>query len=193
MTESRKRPRLQLRSHARDARDELLRRFMDDVTGRERRLADDVSRAEKTAKQLRSELASERNYSSRVRQEREEAKNKVAAVLKETAAARAAGEKTQEELSELRTSLEENKKKVAELEALVTEATRIKNRERFSRDEDVKKQTALPPTTCLCLSASPHTYPFGGCVRRVDELCIKKHNLKHAGIQQISLLKQQCG
>jgi len=79
---------------------------MDDVTGRERRLADYVSRAEKTAKQLRSELTSERNYSSRVRQEREEAKNKVTAVLKETAAARAAGEKTQEELNELRTSLE---------------------------------------------------------------------------------------
>jgi len=110
MTESRKRPRLQLRSHARGARDELLRRFMDDVTGRERRLADDVSRAEKAAKQLRSEVASERNYFSRVRQEWEEAKNKAAAVLKDTAAARAAGEKTQEELSELRTGLEENRK-----------------------------------------------------------------------------------
>ena len=144
MGESHKRPRLQLRSRARD---DLLQKFMDDVTSRERHLADDVSRAEKAAKQMRSELQSERNYSSRVRQEREEAKHKLAEVFKETATTRAERSKTQEELAELRKDLEESKKRVTELEALVADATRIKNRERFSRDEEVKKHTAFshPP------------------------------------------------
>jgi len=93
------------------ARDDLLQKFIDDVTSRERHLADDVLRAEKAAKQMRSELQSERNYSSRVRQERDETKNKLAAVLKETATTRAERSKTQEELSELRQDLEERKKK----------------------------------------------------------------------------------
>jgi len=136
----------------------LLQKFIDDVTSRERHLADDVLRAEKAAKQMRSELQSERNYSSRVRQERDEAKNKLAAVLKETATTRAERSKTQEELSELRQDLEESKKKVTELEALVAEATRIKNRERCTRDEQVKKRTALFSTPCPFLSTSPHAY-----------------------------------
>jgi len=140
MAESRKRPRLQLRSRVRD---DLLQKFMDDVTSRERRLADDVSRVEKTAKQLRSELASERNYSTRVRQERDEAKNKVVAILKDFAASRADRSKTQEELSKLCRDLEESKNKVMEMEVLVAEATRIKNQEPFARDEKVKKRTAF--------------------------------------------------
>jgi len=152
MEKSRQRPQFQLRSRTRS---DLLQKFINDVTCRERHLTDDVSRAEKTAKQLRSELASEQNYSNRVRQERDEAKNKFAAILKDVAAIRADRSKTQEELTKLHRDLEESTHKVTEMEALVAEATRRKNQELFARDEKVKKRTAFfQPSTHLCLSIS---------------------------------------
>ena len=67
-----KKPRLQLRSRARD--DVLLHRLLTEVRSHEKKVKDELRRADETIAHLRTDLGQERAYSSRVKKEREQAR-----------------------------------------------------------------------------------------------------------------------
>ena len=112
-----KKPRLQLRSRARD--DVLLHRLLTEVRAHERKVKDDLRRADEAIADLRSDLEKERGYNSRVKKEREQAKAKLEDSLAES-------ESALRELAELRVAYDSrettNKGRVAELEANLAES-----------------------------------------------------------------------
>ena len=133
-----KQPRLQLRSRARD--DVLLHRLLTEVRAHEKKVKDELRRADETIAHLRTDLDQERAYSSRVKKEREQARGKLEDALAEADAAR-------HELAEMRATLDSretsHKRMLADLEAGLADAQRKKNRERVARDAEVKKNTAM--------------------------------------------------
>ena len=67
-----KKPRLHLRSRARD--DVLLNRLLSEVRSHEKKVREELRRADETIADLQSELDQERGYTSRVKTEREQAR-----------------------------------------------------------------------------------------------------------------------
>jgi hypothetical protein len=118
----------------------LLNRLLTEVRAHERKVKDELRRADETIAHLRSDLEHERVYSSRVKKEREQARGKLEDALAEVDTAR-------HELAELRATLDSretsHKRKLSDVEANLADALRKKNRERVARDAEVKKQTTM--------------------------------------------------
>jgi septal ring factor EnvC (AmiA/AmiB activator) len=118
----------------------LLNRLLTEVRAHERKVKDELRRADETIAHLRSDLEHERVYSSRVKKEREQARSKLEDALAEVDTAR-------HELAELRATLDSretsHKRKLSDVEANLADALRKKNRERVARDAEVKKQTTM--------------------------------------------------
>ena len=81
-----KKPRLHLRSRARD--DALLNRLLSEVTSHEKKVREELRRADETIADMRKELDQERGYTSRVKKEREQARVKLDDALADLGAAR---------------------------------------------------------------------------------------------------------
>ena len=81
-----KKPRLQLRSRARD--DVLLNRLLSEVRSHEKNVRDELRRADGSIRDLKSELDQERGYSSRVKKERDAARTKLEDTLADLECAR---------------------------------------------------------------------------------------------------------
>ena len=119
---SRKRGRLHLRSRGRDG--DLLAQLVGEVRHHEKQLRADLKRADKALADQRTELASEREYSTKLKRERDSARAQLAEAAKEFDARKA-----------------EDEKELHRLSAAIADAQRIKNMERSSRDAAVRQQT----------------------------------------------------
>ena len=130
-----KKPRLQLRSRARD--DVLLNRLLSEVRSHEKKVRDELKRADETIADLPSELDQERNYISRVNKKRDAARTQLEDTLADLECAR-------RDVGGLRASLDTAetaaRRTITELEAKLAEALRKKNRERYARDLEVRKK-----------------------------------------------------
>ena len=133
-----KKPRLHLRSRARD--DALLNRLLSEVRSHEKKVREELRRADETIADMRKELDQERGYTSRVKKEREQARVKLDDALADLDAAR-------HDLAEEQNARVGNetahRRTISELEAAVADALRKKNRERIVRDATVKKKVTM--------------------------------------------------
>ena len=128
-----KKPRLHLRSRARD--DALLNRLLSEVRSHEKK-----RRADETIADMRKELDQERGYTSRVKKEREQARVKLDDALADLDAAR---HDLAEEQNARAGNEPAHRRTISELEAAVADALRKKNRERIVRDAAVKKKVTM--------------------------------------------------
>ena len=119
---SRKRGRLHLRSRGRDG--DLLAQLVGEVRHHEKQLRADLKRADKALADQRTELASERDYSTKLKRERDSARAQLAEAAKEFDARKA-----------------EDEKELHRLSAAIADAQRIKNMERSNSDAAVRQQT----------------------------------------------------
>ena len=133
-----KKPRLHLRNRARD--DVLLNRLLSEVRSHEKKVREELRRADETIADMRKELDQERGYTSRVKKEREQARVKLDDALADLDAAR-------HDLAEEQNARVGNetahRRTISELEAAVADALRKKNRERIVRDAAVKKKVTM--------------------------------------------------
>ena len=131
-------PRLHLRSRARD--DALLNRLLSEVRSHEKKVREELRRADETIADMRKELDQERGYTSRAKKEREQARVKLDDALADLDAAR-------HDLAEEQNARVGNetahRRTISELEAAVADALRKKNRERIVRDAAVKKKVTM--------------------------------------------------
>ena len=131
-----KKRRLQLRSRARD--DVLLHRLLGEVRAHEKKVKEELRRADGTIADLQAEVEQERNYIARLKREREQVRVKFEDSLAEADTAK----RELAEAQALHASAEaQYKRKILDLEAAVADALRKKNRERITRDIAVKKKS----------------------------------------------------
>ena len=133
-----KKPRLHLRSRARD--DVLLNRLLGEVRSHEKKVREELRRADETIADLRRELDQERGYTSRVKKEREQARVKLDDALADLDAAR---HDLAEEQNARVGSETVHRRTISDLEAAVADDLRKKNRERIARDAAVKKKVTM--------------------------------------------------
>ena len=150
---SRKRGRLHLRSRGRD---DLLAQLVGEVRHHEKQLRADLKRADKTLADQRTELASERDYSTKLKRERDSARAQLAEATNEFDAHKA-----------------EDEKELRRLSAAITDAQRIKNMERSSRDAAVRQQTLATAQRkaerIMRTTAAGYREVFKGSVLGVDQ------------------------
>ena len=133
-----KKTRLQLRSRARD--DVLLNRLLSEVRSHEKKVREELRRADETIRDLKSELDQERGYISRVKQERDKARTRLEDTLADLECARRGVGSLRAALDSAETAA---RRTITELEANLAEALRKKNRERYARDLEVKRNVTM--------------------------------------------------
>ena len=138
MSSPSKKPRLHLRSRARD--DILLNRLLSEVRSHETQVTEELRRADETILDLRSELDQERGYTTRVKKEMEQARLKLDDALAGLGAAR--HELAEEQAAHVGSETA-HKRAISDLEAAVADALRKKNRKRIARDAAVKMKVTM--------------------------------------------------
>ena len=118
----------------------MLNRLLSEVRSHEKKVREELRRADETIADMRKELDQERGYTSRVKKEREQARVKLDDALADLDAAR---HDLAEEQNARVGSETAHRRTISDLEAAVADALRKKNRERIARDAAVKKKVTM--------------------------------------------------